>query len=328
LQQISERTQLSAVVRIEPREGSRYIGFMTNLIRFLLFAIIIGLFGYYLWQQTQVNQAKKEEPKTLPRPTLPKVDPGVEADRKLLMADSKDIFSVKTALLRLAKKKDSLAKGEAMKRAEDPNEIIREAAAEVLSYYPDEMTFIRLQKLARDKNDLVSSTAIKSICAIPGPARLQFLREFKKQDKLWLSQKTAIHLCLLKISNSSQEKVTAFKSLKKIIGNGKDRYQTDAATALIQMMPTDPRVVTMMRVFINKGADRGLEAFSVYQLAQQKDPWLSKNLHRVLFHKERELRRAGLNVLPILCPMNRWLLLTNFFKKKKIGSLFKRVLIY
>lgn len=256
----------------------------------------------------------------------------LEADRVLLLADKAPESDVFTALVRLANRKNPVAKEQALKRLTDPSVLVRRGVASALGYFfPDADATEALATLFNDKDDSVRIAALRALSDRGGPGRLEYLQKLSK-EKYALGATTvsehereAVWAGVLKLSQGP-ERLAGVDPLLKLYSQSKDatlRYHV--ILDLLAQMPRDPRTITLLKNDALKSKDLQILALAVRHVANLRNRELAKSFQALAQSEFLPVRMAVVQSLAKGCPEARFEIMEKVIDQERSADVRKQV---
>ena len=235
-----------------------------------------------------------------------------QRDLDTLNAPRADEQSIYAALSRLGQQLNPTARQIAVRRLKDPSAMIRAGVATSLGHFEDEESLQALKTLAADPAESVRVATLRALSFRRLPVREELLKTELAKSGLSEKVRIAAAASLLTVSQNSATKELVFKELALIAKNSKDF--ADRAEALYRaadVFPDRPELVQIYRDTIEGKRDPELMPQAIHHLSALRDPKLKALFATLVKNSNPRVRMAALQVLPGVCPVERWTILAD-----------------
>jgi len=227
-----------------------------------------------------------------------------------------------SALLRLANEKNSLSKEKAKEWSNSSTLGLRAGAAEALGLIDDEESRTQVKTLIKvEKNPTVLSRLAIGLAHKYSPERLKFLEDLAAQNKSASELRVNILSSLIKISQDDKVKNEAFSELLKIAkSKGDPTLSSRAYTSAMSLGPRKAEVAALIRERVLSSSNEQEKALGFRHLALIKDPKAQEVFEKFVSSESSFLRRTAIEMIPTLCPKDRWQILNERIKSDRDRS--------
>jgi HEAT repeat protein len=245
-----------------------------------------------------------------PRNEAERVAELLKHDRESLANPRASDAEIYGAMVRLAQRKEPIARQEAVKRAKSDRRLLREGAANALGFFDDPESSATLQALLSDADPTVRVQAIRGLGNLPLAGRETLLRQLLARPNLNAQERVAGLESLLRVSSTSTAKSDAVGELVKMARDSRDpNLALHSAMTVVSLAPRDERVISLLRDELEKHSNPALEPTAIRHLSAVQDPWVRKNLSRLLDSPQSQTRLAAVQSTHMACPDDRWSML-------------------
>jgi HEAT repeat protein len=248
----------------------------------------------------------------------------LEQDRDALSSSSSTPNQIYGAMIRLAQRKEDVARDAALKRATDENAFLRGGAAQALGFFDDNESKAALKELLNDKEVSVRRFAIQGLGAKTEGQSEQELRALLSASPDPMTE-VEIYTSLYK-AGSEQAKEDALGNLLRIAGAGEDEANTEAAQRLVTIAPDNNRVLDLIRKKISAAKNERLTAVGTRYLSARNDPWIRPVLKILMTHPSAIVRSAVVQSIHRVCPPDRWEILDKMMAREEDLNIQKLIL--
>lgn len=249
--------------------------------------------------------------------------PQMKADKAILDNENSQPHEVYQALRRLSRQNVKSAKGEAMDRMRDPSPMVRAAAAEALGHYEGNDVISAIKELMDDSSPTVRSRAVIGLGYRGSIEREKLILEFLKKEGRTIEEKVASYEGLIRMKQTPDVVEDAIKRMVEYVLTGQSRQHIQASYTVMSLAPSHPAVVDMLKQKLLDKKDRSIVAVALRHLSAVDSAWLENKIQPFVADKDMSVRRAVLDVIPSVCPKNRWEIIEGIFGSKANQPLFE-----
>ncbi|MBL6990181.1 MAG: HEAT repeat domain-containing protein [Bacteriovoracaceae bacterium] len=261
-----------------------------------LLVILISLRTFY-----------KKDPK-VSKESLAKLDKIKQLNLEVLQDKNATDAQIASAILVLSRQQVDAAFLAALKNLNSSSVTVRINIAKSLKYFSKKPGGLKaLKALQTDRNKFVRYEAIVSLVGSGGVAHLDIVKKLEAtiEEHEYLDQ-VAIIFTILK---TSKDPMTVKKYTHKLLtfaNAGDFTYSAYARANLIELIPTHPETLKLIKknIVINKDFD--FIAQGIIFLAMIKDKFLKQKFDDLIRHKSQKVSLKAIESLHVLCPDNLW----------------------
>ena len=238
-----------------------------------------------------------------------------EVSARVLGNSSKeDPKSVYRALISISNEIDPEVLPQVKSLSESKVDQVRAAAGYALSFQTDADSISRVEKLADDRNILVRSHLIHAARQGPGEARIKILQKILKNPILSHPEKAEAMAALFhsQASHPDDAEITLsalFREAQKKNNGIQESYLVELNRLGIE----DERLINLNHKALLTSSNPLVLSTAIQHLALRHDSKLKKNLSTWIHHSEPLVKRAAIQSLGVLCPRDRWELMSQGF---------------
>lgn len=279
---------------------------MKRFMGFLALVLVIGV-GWYFYQLEDRKQSKVAEVLEPQNSETPKW-------REILTNDLANPGERSTALVKLAQAKDSLALEFAKKWLYSSSEIEREAAIQALPLFDDKEVIERLKENWVKLSEIEKIHLLKALVENPSQSRKTWLAELGTD----LSTPDGI-LARFLIQRSAAGLIEPMGRLPEVT-------QQRLLGLLVLRAPSDLGVIDWLIELADNSPSESMRAFAIRNIGMAKAKKYSPQLKKLAHSKVVDIRSAVLEVIPQLCPTDRWEIMNETARKESNQLVLRRLL--
>lgn len=291
------------------------------LIPGILLIVAFGLFFKVLSSKKKVTEKTEKNQVVV---DSDKSDKGALED--FLNGDKIPENEIYGAVIRLGQVGDNTALEVAKKLVANESRLLREGAAQALSYFPDQNILKEVDVLLKDKEESVRVFAIEGLSVLKSQEREKMAEEKQKQSDLSTNEKVAVLGSLYKLRSQNEKQKKDLENLLGLaVGSDKTLSQKASLKAMQIAFEAKP-VKEMMIEKVKNSKDETVKTVAIRNLANANDPWLREKLLELSQNPNPAIKIAAIQSLHRVCPENRWQIIENIIKKEKEESIVNHAL--
>ena len=232
-------------------------------------------------------------------------------------AEKSDPAAVYAAEIRLSVNPTPRIKKQILELMKSKSPQVRAGAAFFLANQNDQESINAFKVLLKDSQPIVRENIARGFNYNPTPERVTLIREFMSTGAMTDSERVQAFAALYRSVPTQDEKNTILKNLLEFGTQEKNSNLSQLAILeLCNLAPQNEKVTEQLRKSIQKRY-KMVATVAVKTLSVKRDSWLNENIDKLSFDSDIEIKRAAVESLHFLCPINRWAILEKGFRDEK-----------